>query len=174
MWCVRVAVVNGGTLSFPAAGLFHTIVVLKLTAIVHRDALKHGVEVLAQAALQTIERPDHAGGGMVRHREDDARPGEPFREHHQRPAGAHGAHHAVHLPVAKSSAGVDDGVTLINAGAFGGSGSVPLFTVFLTIVAAALFVQVLRVEDQEHITPVDVIVERGLTDRGVKLGAALP
>ena len=72
--------------------------------------------------------------------------------------------------MAKSSAGVDDGVTLINAGAFGGSGGVPLFTVFLTIVAAALFVQVLRVEDQEHITPVDVIVERGLTDRGVKLG----
>lgn len=87
MWCVRVAVVNGGALSFPAAGLFHAIVVLKLTAIVHRDALKHGVEVLAQAALQTVERPDHAGGGMVRHREDDARPGEPFREHHQRPAG---------------------------------------------------------------------------------------
>lgn len=73
MWCMRVAVVNGGTLSFPAAGPFHTIVVLKLTAIVHRDALKHGVEVLAQAALQTIERPDHAGSGMVRHREDDAR-----------------------------------------------------------------------------------------------------
>lgn len=90
MWCVRVAVVNGGALSFPAAGLFHTIVVLKLTAIVHRDALKHGVEVLAQTALQAVERPDHAGGGVVRHREDDARPGEPFCEHHQRPAGAHG------------------------------------------------------------------------------------
>ena len=147
---------------FSAAGTLKTLIVRKLTAIVHGDAFECVIEVFSISAFQFVQSLYHAAACVVRQEDEDAVTAQPFGKDKERLGGALCAHHAVHLPISKSGALEDFIRAVFDAFTFWRSRG--FFAALFGIVPFALFMQVLRSKFQKHIPTVNVVVKGAFTD----------
>ena len=143
---------HNGPLSLAPVGGLDALEVLKLTAIVHRDALEQLIEQLAKTALQAVDGLDYAGRRVVLQQHHNAHTGPALGEDQEGFFGALASHDTVHLPMTKTAPALDLLGAVFNALAVGAPGGLPL--ALGGVVAAALVVQVLRGEVEEHIPTV--------------------
>ena len=72
---------------FSAAGTLKTLIVRKLTAIVHGDAFECVIEVFSISAFQFVQSLYHAAACVVRQEDEDAVTAQPFGKDKERLGG---------------------------------------------------------------------------------------
>lgn len=104
---VWVAEKHNGPLALAPVGGLDALEVLKLTAIVHRDALEQLIEQLAKTALQAVDGLDYAGRRVVLQQHHNAHTGPALGEDQEGLFGALAPHDTVHFPMPKTAPALD-------------------------------------------------------------------